>query len=116
MTLTDSLIEYPCEFPLKIVGLQQAGFAQAVLEVVSKHDPEFAAASMEMRASKNARYVRLTCTIRATSRAQRDAPPPRRAHPRGADPGDRRRNLAGAAPARLYARPGGQAGTPAAPH
>ena len=71
--LTDSLLEYPCEFPLKIFGLQQAGFAQAVLEVVGKHDAGFTAASMEMRASKNARYISLTCTINATSREQLDA-------------------------------------------
>ena len=71
--LADSLLEYPCEFPLKIFGLQQAGFAQAVLEVVGKHDPGFTAASMEMRASKNARYLSLTCTINATSREQLDA-------------------------------------------
>ncbi len=71
--LRDSLVEYPCDFPLKIFGQQQAGFAQAVLEVVNKHDPGFLAASMEMRASKNARYVSLTCTIRATSREQLDA-------------------------------------------
>jgi hypothetical protein len=43
------------------------------MEVVSKHDPGFAAASMEMRASKNARYISLTCTIRTTSREQLDA-------------------------------------------
>jgi len=71
--LKHSFVEYPCDFPLKIFGQQQAGFAQAVLEVVTKHDSAFAAASMEMRASKNARYVSLTCTIRATSREQLDA-------------------------------------------
>jgi hypothetical protein len=71
--LKHSFVEYPCDFPLKIFGQQQAGFAQAVLEVVTKHDSGFAAASMEMRASKNARYVSLTCTIRATSREQLDA-------------------------------------------
>jgi len=71
--LTASLIEYPCEFPLKIFGLQQAGFAQAVLEVVTRHDPGFAAASMEMRSSKTARYLSLTCTVHATSREQLDA-------------------------------------------
>lgn len=70
---TASLIEYPCEFPVKIFGKQHAGFAQAVLEVVSKHDPEFVAGSMEMRASKNARYISLTCTINAISRVQLDA-------------------------------------------
>ncbi|MEO8343615.1 MAG: DUF493 domain-containing protein [Gallionella sp.] len=71
--LAHSLIEYPCDFPIKIFGQQQAGFAQAVLEVVTKHDPDFAAATMEMRASKNARYISLTCTVRATSREQLDA-------------------------------------------
>lgn len=71
--LTASLIEYPCEFPLKIFGLQQEGFVKAVLEVVNKHDPGYVASGMEMRASKNARYVSLTCTVRATSREQLDA-------------------------------------------
>ncbi|OGS97794.1 MAG: hypothetical protein A3F73_01745 [Gallionellales bacterium RIFCSPLOWO2_12_FULL_59_22] len=71
--LTDSLLEYPCEFPLKIFGLQQAGFAQAVMEVVVRHDPGFKPATMEMRASKNARYISLTCIIQATSREQLDA-------------------------------------------
>ena len=71
--LSDSLIEYPCEFPLKIFGLQQAGFAKAVLEVVNQHDPGYVASSMEIRESKNARYVSLTCTVRATSREQLDA-------------------------------------------
>lgn len=71
--IESSLIEYPCEFPLKIFGQQQAGFAQAVLEVILQHDPDFAAASMEMRSSKTARYISLTCTVRATSRQQLDA-------------------------------------------
>jgi putative lipoic acid-binding regulatory protein len=71
--LSSSLIEYPCDFPIKIFGQQQAGFAQAVLEVVTRHDPGFLAASIEMRASKNARYISLTCTVRATSREQLDA-------------------------------------------
>ena len=71
--LTASLIEYPCEFPIKVFGLQQAGFAQAVLEVVTQHDPGFIAANMTMRASKNAKYISLTCTVQATSREQLDA-------------------------------------------
>lgn len=71
--LQTSLIEYPCDFPIKIFGQQQAGFAQAVLEVVNKHDPGFLAASIEMRSSKTARYLSLTCTVRATSREQLDA-------------------------------------------
>ncbi|MDD2720047.1 MAG: DUF493 domain-containing protein [Gallionella sp.] len=69
----ESLVEYPSDFPLKIFGAQHPDLAQSVLEVVTRHAPDFVAASMEMRASKTAKYISLTCTIRATSRAQLDA-------------------------------------------
>ena len=73
MKLEDSLIDYPCDFPIKVLGLSQKGFAQAVMEVVVRHDPEFKAGSIEMRSSSKARYISLTCTVRATSRGQLDA-------------------------------------------
>ncbi len=73
MELKESLIEYPCDFPIKVFGQQQQGFAQAVMEVVLRHDPGFNASTMQMRSSKNARYISLTCTVRATSREQLDA-------------------------------------------
>ncbi len=68
----DSLIEYPCDFPIKVFGFAQQGFAQAIAEVVVAHDPGFDAASIEMRSSTGAKYLSLTCTIRATSREQLD--------------------------------------------
>jgi len=71
--LGDSLIEYPCDFPIKVFGLSQKGFAQAVMEVVTRHDPDFQPGSIEMRSSSKARYISLTCTVRATSREQLDA-------------------------------------------
>lgn len=71
--LEDSLIDYPCDFPIKIFGQSQQGFAQAVIEVVSHHDPDFQAGTIEMKSSSKARYVSLTCTVRATSREQLDA-------------------------------------------
>lgn len=70
---SESLVEYPSDFPLKIFGAQHPDFAQSILEVVIRHAPDFDAACMEMRASKTAKYISLTCTIRATSRAQLDA-------------------------------------------
>lgn len=68
-----SLIEYPCEFPIKIMGHTQAGFAQAVLEIVHRHAPDFDGATMEMRASKQGKYLSITCTVTADSREQLDA-------------------------------------------
>ena len=73
MTLTDSLIEYPCEFPIKVFGQSQQGFAQAVMEVVLRHDPDFQPATLQMKSSSKARYLSLTCIVRATSREQLDA-------------------------------------------
>ncbi len=69
----DSLIEFPCDFPLKIMGAAGEGFAQAILEVIARHAPDFDAATMEMRASKGGNYLSLTCTVRATSKVQLDA-------------------------------------------
>jgi len=68
-----SLLEFPCAFPLKIMGRTQEGFAQAVAEVVSRHAPDFDAATLEMRSSSAGNYLSLTATINATSRDQLDA-------------------------------------------
>lgn len=68
-----SLIEYPCDFPLKILGNTQPGFAQAILGVVKQHAPDFDAASLTMKTSKKGKYLSVTCVIRATSREQLDA-------------------------------------------
>ncbi|MBI5007467.1 MAG: DUF493 family protein [Nitrosomonadales bacterium] len=68
----DSLIEYPCDFPLKVFGEAKPDFARAIATVVQVHAPDFDAASIEMRSSTGAKYLSLTCTIRATSREQLD--------------------------------------------
>jgi len=67
-----SLIAFPCDFPIKIMGKTQAGFAQAVIEIVGRHAPDFDPATLEMRPSREGRYLSLTCTVRAVSRAQLD--------------------------------------------
>jgi uncharacterized protein len=69
----ESLIDFPCDFPIKIMGATQDGFAQTVLDIVTRHAPDFDAASMEMRSSSGGKYLSLTCTIRAVSKVQLDA-------------------------------------------
>lgn len=71
--MDETLLEFPCDFPLKIMGASQPGFAQTVVAVVLRHAPDFDAAAVEMRPSKAGNYLSLTCTIRATSKAQLDA-------------------------------------------
>lgn len=69
----ETLLEFPCDFPLKIMGATRDGFAQTIVEVVLRHAPDFDAATVEMRASSSGKYLSLTCTVRATSKPQLDA-------------------------------------------
>ena len=72
MAIESSLIEYPCDFPIKIMGRTEPGFAQAIVEVVTRHAPELDSRNVEMRLSTQKRYLSITCTIRAHSREQLD--------------------------------------------
>ena len=68
-----TLLEFPCDFPIKIIGKRVDGYAQAVLEVVLAHAPDYDPATVEMRPSAQSAYLSLTCTVRATSQEQLDA-------------------------------------------
>ena len=69
----ETQLEFTCAFPLNIMGLASEQLAQAVLDVVLRHAPDFDGATMEMRTSSSGKYLSLTCTIQATSKAQLDA-------------------------------------------
>ena len=70
---SESLLSFPCVFPIKLMGRREDGFAQTVVEIVQRHAADFHAGTMEMRSSKNARYLSLTVTLNARSREQLDA-------------------------------------------
>jgi len=67
-----SLIEYPSQFPIKVMGENTEGFVHAMVQVAHAHDPTFDAATVELRESKGGRYLGVTLTITATSREQLD--------------------------------------------
>ena len=67
-----SLIEYPCRFPIKVMGANVDGFVHAVTQVARAHDPAFDAATVELRESQGGRYLGVTLTVTATSREQLD--------------------------------------------
>lgn len=69
----ETLIEFPCAFPLKIMGLADEALAQTILAVVLQHAPDYDGATMEMRPSSSGKYLSLTCTINAVSQPQLDA-------------------------------------------
>jgi putative lipoic acid-binding regulatory protein len=69
-----SPIQYPTEFPIKIMGKNAPGFTENVLAIVQRHAPDFDPATVQTRPSRKNSYLSVTCTIVATSREQLDAP------------------------------------------
>jgi uncharacterized protein len=67
-----SLIEYPSQFPIKVMGAHVDGFVEAIAHVARQFDPGFDASTIEQRPSKGGNYLGLTITITATSREQLD--------------------------------------------
>ena len=68
----DSLIEYPSRFPIKVMGAKVDGFVHAVTVIAREFDPDFDAASVELRESKGGNYLGITITVLVTSREQLD--------------------------------------------
>ena len=68
----ESLIEYPSDFPIKIMGASHDDFAATMIELIVVHDPDFHAEKLRVRASSKGNYLGLTATVRATSREQLD--------------------------------------------
>jgi len=66
-------MEFPCEFPIKAMGLASEALHITVLEIVQRHAPEADEHALKSRPSSNGKYVSVTVTINAKSRAQLDA-------------------------------------------
>ena len=76
--MAESLLEFPCAFPIKIIGPHRRRVrADWCSIVVLRHVPDFDSSSMEMRASREGKYLSLTCTVNASSREQLDDAIPR---------------------------------------
>lgn len=67
-----SLIEYPSDFPIKVMGERVDGFVHAVTDIARQFDPGYDASTVELRESSSGKYLGVTITVRATSREQLD--------------------------------------------
>lgn len=69
----ETLLEFPCEFPIKVMGAATDEFRSLALGIVTRHFGPLAAGSIEERPSSGGKYLGLTITVRAESKAQLDA-------------------------------------------
>ncbi len=69
----ESLIEYPCDFTIKVMGAAIPEFRQKIMAIASQHDTEFNEQKVTEKFSKNNKYLSLSLTIAAQNRQQLDA-------------------------------------------
>ena len=72
MTERQELLQFPCRFPLKIMGKQHESFQMTIIEVVRTHAPDVSERDVQSRDSSSGKYASLTVTVTATSREQLD--------------------------------------------
>lgn len=71
--MNDSPMEFPCDFPIKVLGRDRPGFRETALGIVSRHAGEIPAEAVRESSSRRGAFLSITVTIRATSRSQLDA-------------------------------------------
>ena len=69
----DTLLEFPCRFPIKVMGAATDEFRSLALGIITRHFGALAPADIEERPSSGGRYLGLTITVQAESKAQLDA-------------------------------------------
>ena len=71
-TEEESLIEFPCDFPVKVMGAAIPEFHECIKKIAEKHDPEFSNNETKQKNSKTGKYVSLTLNIHAKDKIQLD--------------------------------------------
>lgn len=68
----ESAIEFPCEFPIKIMGRANPDFVIRVVEIVRGHVPALRDQDVTTAASRRGKYVSVTVTFTAVNQSQLD--------------------------------------------
>lgn len=68
----ETLIEFPCDFPIKVMGETHQHFTQEMVKTIRSLIPDFDESGIEMRGSSGGKYISLTCTVHVTNKSQLD--------------------------------------------
>ena len=68
----ETLLEFPCDFPIKAMGLTCDALEIAVIEIINRHVDNLGEGALRMKPSKNGKYTAITITIIAHSKQQLD--------------------------------------------
>mgnify|MGYP002640984719 CR=1 FL=1 len=68
----ETLLEFPCQFPIKIMGDNSAEFENEIVVIVRKHVPQLGEAAVKSKPSRTGKYLSVTVTFTAESKVQLD--------------------------------------------
>ena len=72
METEESLLKFPCDFPIKAMGKAENDFDALVVSLIRRHSPDLLEGAIKSRASRGGQYLSVTVTIRAESQQQLD--------------------------------------------
>ena len=71
-TSPETLIEFPCHFPIKVMGEVHDEFTSTVIEIIKQKNGKFDPSTIEMKGSSEGRYISITCFVYVTSKPELD--------------------------------------------
>jgi len=71
-TNEETIMEFPCQFPVKAMGIAEEGFDILVVSIVRKHAPDLSENAVKSRLSQEGKYISITVNVEAQSKRQLD--------------------------------------------
>lgn len=68
----ESLIEFPCNFIIKVTGIMKENFTQSIIKEINKIDKSFNASKIKIRPSQKGNYIGLTCDVYVNTKSDLD--------------------------------------------
>ena len=69
---SETLIEFPCMFPIKVMGEVHDEFTSTVIKIIKQKNKDFDPSTIKMKGSSEGRYISLTCFVYVTSKPELD--------------------------------------------
>jgi len=68
----DKLLEFPCDFPIKMMGREQPEFRDAAVALIERHAGKIRSDAIRTALSHNGNFLSITVTIKAQNQQQLD--------------------------------------------
>jgi len=68
----EKLLDFPCDFPIKMMGREQPEFRDAAVALIERHTGKIRSAAIRTALSRNGNFLSITITIKAQNQQQLD--------------------------------------------